>query len=73
MPARTKALRIRQGTLPIEAHIGKVALGRSFGEKLAQFPRQGQILAQVRQRLQSQRIDAHLALFGTRGVAGAPA
>ena len=73
MPARAIALRIRQGTLPIEMHVGHAALGRGVGQELAQLLRQGQVLAQQRQRPQLQRVDAHLALLDARGVAGAPA
>ena len=72
MPARAVALRLLQRTLPIEVHVGDAALGRGFGQEFAQLLRQGQVLAQQRQRLQLQRIDARLALLGARGVAGAP-
>ena len=72
MPAQAVALRIRQGTLPIEAHVGNAALRRSLGQCLAHLRRQRQVFAQQRQRLQRECVDAHLALFGALVVAGPP-
>ena len=72
MPAHAVALRIRQGPFPIDVHVRNAALRRSLGQYLAHLRRQRQVFTQLRQRLQLERIDAHLALLGTLAYTGPP-